>query len=241
MQIFNEYVESVKQLGLYTNSKNFVFYTNQLFSSLDFQGKKVLEIGAGKGVFSCYFAVRGASRVVSLEPESDGSNPAMLTNFNKLIDVSGTKDVVELIPKTFQEFDNQGELFDIIILHNSINHLDESACMELLHDKKANLAYQKLFLKLYNLQNPGGIIMLSDCSRYNFWGQLGIKTPVTRAIDWKKHQQPRVWLKFLREAGYTRHKIRWNSVNALQNAGKIFQNGIAAYFINSHFSLVASR
>ena len=44
----------------------------QHFDSLELKNRSVLEIGAGRGYMSALCLARGASRVVALEPESDG-------------------------------------------------------------------------------------------------------------------------------------------------------------------------
>lgn len=238
----HRYTDILKAKNIYPNRGNYLFYTEQLFGAIDFKGKRVLEIGAGKGAFSCFFALSGASEVVALEPESDGSNPEMLRKFHSLIDESGVKNIVKLLPLTFQDYDNNGQLFDIIISHNSINHLDEPACVKLLESEEACGTYEGLFAKMNRMQASGGVMLIADCARNNLWGGLGIKTPITYAIDWKKHQQPGTWLKLMQGAGYREKRLRWNSINSLRSFGKIFLNNrISAFLLNSHFTLIAEK
>lgn len=237
-----KYADILQEKNIYKNRGNFIFYASQLFKGIDFKNKTVLEIGAGKGVFSCYFALCGARKVVALEPESDGSNPQMLNVFNKLIKDSDAVEQVELKPVTFQEYNAAGEYFDIIVSHNSINHLDEKACTLLLSDIAAKETYLQLFDRMNKLLVEGGQLLIADCARFNFWGSLGIKTPVTRAIDWTKHQQPEMWSKLLEKSGFSTVYIKWNTLNGLRLLGRfLFGNRIAAYFINSHFSMLLKK
>lgn len=51
-------------------------------------------------------------------------------------------DNVTLNPITFHAFEHQSELFDIIIIYNAINHLDEIAYINLLDGLNSMSAYQ---------------------------------------------------------------------------------------------------
>ena len=52
----------------------------------------------------------------------------------------------------FQDY-KPNELFDIIVLANSINHLNEDAVQSVTKDKAARKEYIQYFEKMYNLLN----------------------------------------------------------------------------------------
>ena len=57
-------------------------YFSRRFQGINFDGARVLDVGSGRGLMTLYAAMRGAERVVSMEPEMDGSTggTAMLQN-----------------------------------------------------------------------------------------------------------------------------------------------------------------
>lgn len=217
------------------------FYMDYVFDGVTFEDKSMLDIGAGIGMFSFYAACRGASKVVCLEPETEGSSHNITGRFLKLRDALGL-DQVKLVSNRFQDFDSDGDRFDILLLHNSINHLDEIACIQLLHDSAAIQTYQALFLKLSRMARPGAKIIIADCSRHNFFDLCNVRNPFAPSIEWHKHQSPECWGRLLSNAGFRNLQIRWTSFSRLGKIGRMFLgNRYAAYFLISHFCLIAEK
>lgn len=98
------------------------------YPAIDFKGRSVLDVGGGDGIHSFYAAARGASKVVNLEPESDGSTAGVTNQFGRWKTALGASNV-QLNLGTFQSFDPQGQTFDIVLIQDAINHLDEDACI----------------------------------------------------------------------------------------------------------------
>jgi hypothetical protein len=151
-------------------------------------------------------------------------------------------DNATLEPITLQAFESHGKMFDIILLHNSINHLDEAACINLLKDDSSKTIYREIFLKIDSLSNKGAKLILCDCSKYNFFAFLGIRNPISPSIEWHKHQAPEVWAGLLGDVGFVNPKIRWSSFNRLRRWGKVvISNKLVAYFLSSHFCLTMDK
>ena len=95
-------------------------YLEWCFKDVVFENKNVLDIGGGNGIFSYYSKYKGAKEVINLEPFSDGSTFFDFSNqrINSQLEIHVKKVIL-------QEF-KTNEKFGIIILHDSINHLDES-------------------------------------------------------------------------------------------------------------------
>lgn len=235
------YLTTVIREGLYSSKGKLQFEMDTVFRGIDLQNKSFLDIGGGSGLYSFYAAYQGAKKVVCLEPEAEGSSSAVTDKFNKL-SKRLERDNVALERVTLQAFEPEGETFDVILLHNSINHLDERACINLLRESKSKAVYQEIFSKIYALSNKGATLIICDCSRYNFFALLRIRNPFVPKIEWHKHQAPEVWASLLGEARFVNPKIRWLSFNTLRNWGRVLTgNKLVAYFLTSHFCLTMDK
>jgi len=220
---------------------NVRFHCEYLFDGIDLEDKTMLDVGAGDGRYSLYAGCVGARRVVSLEPESAGSRSGMQERFRWAASTLGTRDV-ELVTQRLQDYEPRSEDFDVVLLHGSINHLDEQACIGLHRDPAAQHTYRVLFEKLAALSRPGGALIVSDCSRENLFARLGIKNPIARNIEWHKHQTPELWAGMLVGAGFASPRIRWASFNTFRSAGRLLLgNRAAAYCLTSTFCLTMER
>lgn len=241
--LVDQYFAIVRQEGLYPSPGNLRYYIEYLFQDTPFIGKTMLDIGGGAGLFSFYAGCCGASHVVCLEPEAEGSNPGMVGQFQRLSTSLGL-DQVSLYSTRFQDFDPRSERFDIILLHDSINHLDEVACTNLQHDSQAMETYKGIFQKLSNIAGPGAKLIIADCSRYNFFALCHLKNPLPYGptTEWHKHQSPNYWARLLSDVGFRNPKVRWTSFNSLRAIGRLLLgNKVAAYFLHSHFCLTMEK
>ncbi|MEW5858698.1 MAG: methyltransferase domain-containing protein [Cyanobacteriota bacterium] len=221
----------------YNSKEKLYFYLNYLLGDIDFQSKKVLDVGGGLGLLSFYAAIQGANKVICLEPEDCGSTQGVNEQFKQTGAFLKFKNV-ELNLSTFQDYEPKEDKFDIVILHNSINHLDETACIHLKTDPQALNSYNLIFQKLNQLTNYQGILLIADCSRYNFYPLIKLKNPFCPYIEWEKHQSPFYWSKLLSEHGFQKESIKWTSFNQLGILGRVvLGNPIGAYFTTSHFLL----
>ena len=144
------YFDVVAEKGLCRDIDKLRFQMDFLYRKIDFQDKAVLDIGGGSGIHSFYSACCGAKEVVCLEPEASGSSKGVVNLFQELSEILEYKNVkIELV--TFQEFECGSKTFDIIIFHNSINHLNEEACINLLRDDGSKSAYREVFTKISRL------------------------------------------------------------------------------------------
>ena len=235
------YLNTVINQNLYSTKKKLKFHMASIFGSLNFHNKKVLDIGGGSGFYSLYTACRGAKKVLCLEPEAQGSASGSIKKFEKLNKILKCNNV-EIIPTTFQLFENNNELFDVILLNNSINHLDEEACVNLKYKNKYKERYNSIFSKLYKISNKDAKIIITDCSRYNFFALFKIKNPFSPTIEWEKHQTPETWVKLLTDVGFKNPKIRWTTHNTFGNLGRIILgNKLIAYFLKSHFHITIQK
>jgi SAM-dependent methyltransferase len=215
-------------------------WIRQSLRALEFTGKTVLDVGAGSGLFTCYMAYHGARRVVALEPELDGSAGGFNGQLRSRADSLGLANV-EFRPDTFQAYDAPDATFDVILLNNAINHLDESAVVVLHQEEWARATYRGLLAKLRRLLKPGGTAVIADCARDNVFYHLGFRNPFKPTIEWHKHQNPGLWEGLLREAGFDAIESHWTIPTRLRALGWALDNTLAAYLTSSHFVVHANR
>ncbi|MCD6364594.1 MAG: hypothetical protein J7M14_01835 [Planctomycetes bacterium] len=232
--------EIIREFKLTRKPARAMFEMRKLFAGVELSGASVLEIGAGAGLAGAWALQQGARRYVALEPEAEGSTGGVQSTILQLREALLPADF-DVRPLRFQDYDNQGELFDVILSHNSINHLDEEACQRLRHSKEARSVYRSLLLRLGEMIRPGGKLIISDCSRRNFFGLLRLRNPVARTIEWHKHQTPKFWTELIEPLGFQRESLTWNTHSALRHLAPILSNAMAAYFLTSHFRLLFQR
>jgi SAM-dependent methyltransferase len=215
-----------------------------LFDGVDLRGRRLLDVGAGAGVLSMYAACAGAARVVSLEPEGPGSrsrSPA-LDAWSALAARVGALERAQFVAATLQDYEPGTAAFDVVLLHASINHLDEDACASLHTNGTAREVYAGLCEKLARLSAPGAALVVSDCSRRNLFGDLGIRNPLAPSIEWHKHQQPELWARLLAGHGFGKPRIRWAAPCSLGRPGRfVLGHRATAYCLRSGFCLTMER
>ena len=235
------YYSAIVKEGLVSSKVYARRHLEDLFKGIDFTNKRVLDIGGGSGVFSFCAGSMGAKEVVCMEPESKGSSTGVTRVFDRLRSRLPYAPVV-LDTRTIQEYPQDEGQFDVIVMHASINHLDEPACIRLLEDASSREIYKNLLARVAALSVQGGKLVVSDCSRYNFFALLGVENPLCPSIEWHKHHRPEVWARLLEEVGYRHAKIRWEPLYRFGKPGKILLgNVIAAYFLKSMFRLEMER
>jgi len=240
----NEFMDVAISRKLYSKKTNLKFHLDFLFKNINFKGKSVLDVGGGKGLLSFYAAVKGANKVVCLEPECDGSSSGMNKEFNEIKYTLSSDLPVELKPVTLQEYIETAEdnAFDIVVMHNSINHLNEEACIHLLNDEKSYKTYIDIFSKVYKIMKEGGQLIITDCSSKNFFKDIGVKNFIVPTIEWQKHQEPRQWISLLEKTGFKNPRLEWKSPNSFGQMGRaLMGNSIVSYLTSSHFKFVMDK
>jgi hypothetical protein len=228
---------------LYGRKKSLVYHFKDVFENVELENKNVLDIGGGIGLLSFFSGLMGARKTVCLEPQSDGSSSGMIDNFKKFKKILGEDLPVEHLPLTLQQYLlKPTEKFDIVILNNSINHLNEEACINLKKSKDSYNYYVEMFATLFNSMNDKGQLIITDCSNKNFYNDIGIQSPFVKSIEWHKHQSPQTWAELLTQVGFSNPTINWSSPHRLGEAGRILlKNSFSAYFTSSHFRLLVEK
>src|SRR5687768_12434019 len=109
----------------HSNPPAFFHSANELFRGVDLRGKRVLEIGSGRGLLSVLIGLAGANQVVSLEPELAGASAGMIRTQKERVQALGL-DNVDVVVADFNTWDGPPARFDVILSRASINHLHHS-------------------------------------------------------------------------------------------------------------------
>lgn len=236
----SDFYQLVSEKGYYSSAKRLQFYLeNQLFQGVDFNGKTLIDIGGGNGLFGFYAALNGAKKVTVMEPEFDGSSAGMIREFNELKELLGGPENISHTTGVLEDFDRANHSFDFILMHNSVNHINEEACVTLTKDKESDEIYQKFLLKLKEICQANTELIICDAARNNFWSDIAMSNPFTPQIEWQKHQNPNVWGKVFAKAGFKTEATKWTSPNQLGHIGKILLgNKLGAYLTISHFRML---
>jgi SAM-dependent methyltransferase len=231
-----------QEAGLWNHGFDFPRSCRQLFRGIDFTGKSMLEIGCGKGILCLWAGLHGASKVVGLEPLAEGAfdSNECHRDFQAMAGKLGLSQAA-ISPLTIQDYDAAPNSFDIILSVASINHLDEKNCIRLRESPLAVQAYERILRRVARIMKPGGKLIIVDAARRNFFGDLGLRNPMTPCIEWFKHQQPEYWATLLRDCGFGHADIRWLSGRFLRLMGVRALPKFIAYFGQSVFRLEMTR
>jgi SAM-dependent methyltransferase len=238
--IENDFLELMISRKMFSSKKNLQFKLNSLFKNVNLANKNVLDVGGGSGLLSFYAAVKGAQKVVCLEPEFAGSTSGVTNKFYALKKELPTSLPIELNTHTLQDYFQEAgnEIYDVVIMHNSINHLDEEACINLLKSATCYNTYLAIFKNVFRIMKKGGLLIVTDCSCKNFFNDIRVKNVLAPSIEWHKHQIPRTWVKLLKAADFRNSKVKWLTPNRFGKPGIfVLGNPLMAYMTASYFKV----
>jgi len=223
-------LEKTAQLVGYSSLERYAMKARFLFDGIQIKDKDVLDIGCGKGAWLLWAVQHGAKFSVGIEPEIEGSTKGTLSALNSAIIELGLDGTWISGCKLYDlPYGN----FDIAILHNVINHLDERN-VQLLHNNSAAVRlYADMIMRdLFSRLKNGAWVIVADCMRTNFWNMIGLESPLARGIEWHKHQNPGIWRDVFTQAGFNFVDLRWSP---LQPFPRITSNRLVQFLTSSHF------
>jgi SAM-dependent methyltransferase len=224
------------------NLDAFLYQARSLFSGIDLRGKSVLEVGSGEGLMTLFASMSGA-KVVSMEPELEGSRSGMIDLQRKRLAALGLADV-EFLSADFNAWEPGDRTFDVVLLCNSINHLYESPHHARAH-KETHRRMVEVVGKVRRATKPSGVAIASDACRYGLFmaaSYLGIPRPWDLrplTLNWRIHQNPPVWREIFLEAGFSAVDIIYPLPYRLRGLGALVQNPVTNFLLEASFTLHA--
>jgi len=240
LQVAHALVEA----NAFRNTQRFLSTFRTVFKDTNLEGKAVLDIGCGPGGMTFGAAAMGARLAVGLEPEMEGSTLGFIKTGKQLAKNFGFNNVI-LKSCTLDAYDFAEGPFDVIVMYNVVNHLNEEACINIHKSNEARDCFKSYFSlllsQLLSQLTQNGVLIAADCARNNFWGDIGVRNPVAKTIEWEKHQNPSVWANLLKSVGFQSVEYWWNPPYKIRFLGSIVKNKPVAYLTNSHFILKANK
>ena len=223
----------------FDDRRGFGFYFSRyVFDGIDLSSKNIADVGGGNGIASFYACVSDPScNSWVVDPIEEGSNSQMMQQYSAFQNrfscerVRYHRDVIDTL--------EHPQMFDILLLHNSINHIVE----DLLGLEQTDLtSFRQRLQSIISRLRVGGVLIVAECGRRNLWGDLGFKSPFSPTIEWKIHKEPEFWREILEPLGVEHLKTTWSARREFGSFGKRFlSNRFAAYVTNSHFVSVYKR
>ena len=229
---FEDKLEKAGRLVGYATGSRYRVRGESLFADIPLVGKHVLDVGCGTGAWSIWAALCGAQRVVGIEPGADGSSQGSLDALRRSISALGIENKVEARSEFLHEIRMPDTPYDVVIMYNVINHLDEDAVVILHRDDEARRKYVTQLQTLRSRMRVGGWLIVADCARDNLWPLLGLRSPLAPSIEWHKHQNPDTWSEVFSQANFRTVDRRWAP---LQLFPRLTANWLIQYLTCSNF------
>lgn len=226
--------KSLQHCGIKRSFGYGFYFKNYIFKGVNLKNKSLMDFGGGNGIAS-FFAVHSdeSCNCTIVDPFDEGSNSQMSNQYNQLSRFySGSvrlhNDYIDSLPV--------GDKYDLILMHNSINHIGEDIIEDIEINKNHWEKYLERLKPVVMRAKKGANIIVADCSNKNFWNDLGIKNPIASSIEWNIHQPPRVWKRMFEELGCTHINTKWTTRREFLTPGNILlANKFFSYFMESHF------
>jgi len=230
----NDQLERAARRVFYSNAARYKARGEFLFDGIPLAGAHVLEVGCGGGTWAIWAALNGAENVIGIDPEARGSSAGDFATFQQTIKLLGLTGKVTASDQFLEELPAQQEPFDVVIMYDVINHLDEAAVVVLDRDAAAYESYVNALQRLRSRMRAGAWLIVADCARDNFWVRLGLRSPFASNIAWQKHQNPEMWINVFKQSRFEYSDLRWSYFYPFR---RFTSNWLTQYLTCSHFVL----
>lgn len=221
------------------NVTKFEYHLNNQLKELPLTGKRVLEVGCGKGAVSLYLAIfSGAKKITALdEAAGEGAPVGVNQVLRNAVHEFGIKNL-DVVDADIMGNNYLDGIFDVIIANNALHHVVANGLVST--DQDVRKGYLDLFHELDRLLVSDGILSIQECSRQSFWRWSPLKFK-WKHIDWELHPTLKEWLIVIKESGFEIQRCEYEVPYTFRNVSFIFSNQVAQFFILPGFFITARK
>lgn len=202
------------------------------FKNIDLHGKKMLDIGCGKGLVDIYLSFLFPDvEIYCLDAdEGHGAEKGNLNFLKEQIQHFCIKNIT-IVNKDFTDNGLNDNMFDVVIAYHSFHHIIE----ENLKPSKDEGNFQRWLEQInevHRLLKPGGIFIVREISGWNIWNHARIKWHLGH-MEWEIHPTLKDFNYVFKHSKFRSVSCQYEVSHKLRRYAKLLQNNhLYGYFIN---------